>query len=92
MRKWITVLIVGIILALGPLWGLAGTVFGMIMAFDTMRLSGGSDPGALAADVSHALYTTAAGYVAFPIGVALVIVASIKVVKGKQQAETVEAT
>ena len=92
MKKWITVLVVGIILALGPLWGLAGTVFGMIMAFDTMRLSGGSDPGALAADVSHALHTTAAGYVASPIGVALVIVASIKVAKGKQQAETVEAT
>ena len=85
-------MIVGIILALGPLWGLAGTVFGMIMAFDTMRLSGGSDPGALAADVSHALYTTAAGYVAFPIGIALVTVATIKVVKARQRAETVEAT
>jgi biopolymer transport protein ExbB/TolQ len=92
MKKWITVLIVGIILALGPLWGLAGTVFRMIMAFDTMGLSGGSDPGALAADISHALHTTVAGYVAFPIGIALVTVATIKVVKARQRAETVEAT
>lgn len=92
MKNWISLLIVGTILALGPLWGVVGTVFGMVMAFDTMGLSGGSDPGALAAGISHALRTTALGFVAFPIGVALVILASIKVVKGKQQGETVEAT
>lgn len=46
-----------------PMIGLFGTVAGMIMAFDTMGLSGGSDPGALAGNISLALMTTAGGLV-----------------------------
>ncbi len=46
-----------------PMIGLFGTVAGMILAFDTMGLSGGSDPGALAANISLALMTTAGGLV-----------------------------
>lgn len=43
--------------------GLFGTVAGMVMAFDTMGLSGGSDAGALAGNISLALITTAGGLV-----------------------------
>jgi len=46
-----------------PMLGLFGTVAGMVMAFDTMGLSGGSDPGALAGNISLALITTAGGLV-----------------------------
>ena len=46
-----------------PMIGLFGTVAGMILAFDTMGLSGGSDPGALAGNISLALMTTAGGLV-----------------------------
>jgi biopolymer transport protein ExbB len=46
-----------------PMLGLFGTVAGMVMAFDTMGLSGGSDPGALARNISIALMTTAGGLV-----------------------------
>lgn len=46
-----------------PMLGLFGTVAGMVLAFDTMGLSGGSDPGALAANISLALMTTAGGLV-----------------------------
>ncbi len=46
-----------------PMLGLFGTVAGMVMAFDTMGLSGGSDPGALAKNISIALMTTAGGLV-----------------------------
>ena len=46
-----------------PMIGLFGTVAGMIMAFDTMGISGGSDPAALAKDISLALMTTAGGLV-----------------------------
>mgnify|MGYP003640795296 CR=1 FL=1 len=46
-----------------PMIGLFGTVAGMIMAFDTMGLSGGADPGALAGNISIALMTTAGGLV-----------------------------
>lgn len=46
-----------------PMIGLFGTVAGMILAFDTMGLSGGSDPGELAGNISLALMTTAGGLV-----------------------------
>lgn len=46
-----------------PMIGLFGTVAGMIMAFDTMGLAGGSDPSKLAGDISLALMTTAGGLV-----------------------------
>ena len=91
MKKWITVLVVGIILALGPLWGLAGTISAMISMNGRIK-SEEADVRALSKDISLALDTTVAGFVAFPIGVALVIAATIKVVKGTQQAEKVEAT
>mgnify|MGYP001796427868 CR=1 FL=1 len=44
-----------------PMIGLFGTVAGMILAFDTMGLSGGSDPSQLAGNISLALMTTAGG-------------------------------
>lgn len=46
-----------------PMLGLFGTVAGMVLAFDTMGLSGGSDPGELAKNISLALMTTAGGLV-----------------------------
>lgn len=46
-----------------PMIGLFGTVAGMIMAFDTMGLSGGADPSQLAGNISIALMTTAGGLV-----------------------------
>ncbi|MEX2578323.1 MAG: MotA/TolQ/ExbB proton channel family protein [Verrucomicrobiales bacterium] len=46
-----------------PMIGLFGTVAGMIMAFDTMGLSGGANPTELAGNISLALMTTAGGLV-----------------------------
>jgi len=46
-----------------PMIGLFGTVAGMILAFDTMGLSGGADPSQLAGNISIALMTTAGGLV-----------------------------
>lgn len=46
-----------------PMIGLFGTVAGMIMAFDTMGLSGGANPNELASNISLALMTTAGGLV-----------------------------
>lgn len=43
--------------------GLFGTVAGMVLAFDSMGLSGGADPSALASNISLALITTAGGLV-----------------------------
>ncbi len=44
-----------------PLFGMAGTVLGMITAFDVMAGAGGIDAGLVAGGISEALITTAAG-------------------------------
>merc|ERR1711964_661524 len=49
------------IAVVSPLFGLLGTVTGMINAFTTIALEGTGDPQALAGGISQALLTTAAG-------------------------------
>ena len=60
--KLIIWLVVGIILALGAIWGMLGTVVGMVLAFGHLG-EAESQPEVLANDISVALYTTAAGWV-----------------------------
>ena len=84
MKKWIAMLIVGVLLVLGPVWGLVGTVLGMTQAFGRLA-QGAPQPEDLASDISLSLYSTAAGYIVWPIGVVLVVVAAIKISKCKKQ-------
>ena len=49
------------IAVVSPLFGLLGTVTGMINAFTTIALEGTGDPQELAGGISQALLTTAAG-------------------------------
>jgi biopolymer transport protein ExbB len=51
----------GTIAAISPLLGLLGTVIGMIKVFAVITTEGVGDPGILAAGISEALITTAAG-------------------------------
>ena len=54
-----------------PLLGFFGTVSGMIQSFDALAEQGLSNPGAVAAGISEALITTAAGLlVAIPVQLA----------------------
>ena len=54
-----------------PLLGMAGTVTGMIQSFNAMAEAGGLDAGGVAAGISEALITTAAGLlIAIPAVVA----------------------
>lgn len=78
--KLILWLVAGIILALGPIWGVIGTVVGMILAFGNL---GQPQPQAeaLASNISLALYATAAGWIACPIGIVITIVSAIKLGK-----------
>jgi len=46
---------------LGPLFGLVGTVYGMILSFAELGKGGTPNPGELAAGISHALYVTLLG-------------------------------
>jgi biopolymer transport protein ExbB len=52
---------------LSPMLGFLGTVTGMIKSFSTLAQAGLSNPGAVAAGISEALITTAAGlFIAIP--------------------------
>ena len=55
--------IVGTIAVIAPFVGLAGTVLGIIRAFQDIALKGNSTPAVVAAGVSEALITTFAGLV-----------------------------
>ena len=61
-------MILATVVTVGPLLGFLGTVTGMINSFDALAAQGLSNPGAVAAGISEALITTAAGLiVALPI-------------------------
>ncbi|MFW2330880.1 MAG: MotA/TolQ/ExbB proton channel family protein [Nitrospinota bacterium] len=53
----------GALANLTPMLGLLGTVIGMIKAFDVISLAGTGNPGIVAAGISEALITTAAGLI-----------------------------
>ena len=52
------------LVAVAPLFGLLGTVTGMVSVFDVMSISGSSDAQAMSAGVSRATIPTMAGMVA----------------------------
>lgn len=56
-----TISYLSVIGQLGPLIGLVGTVFGMILAFMTLKSSTKIEPSRLAGDISHALVVTLLG-------------------------------
>ena len=49
--------------AVAPLLGLLGTVTGIIKTFDAIKIYGDTHPGLMAAGISEALVTTAAGLI-----------------------------
>ena len=57
------------LVALAPLFGLLGTVTGMIVVFDVMAYTGGGDAKAMAGGVSKATIPTMSGMVAALSGV-----------------------
>ena len=59
LNKYVSVL--GTVASISPLLGLLGTVSGMIKTFNVISYYGVGNPGTLAAGISEALLTTAAG-------------------------------
>ncbi len=72
-NKGKTLALIGLWLQLGPVFGLVGTVVGMLRAFSTMGVDG-SDPKELAAGISTALITTAVGAVVALVGIFLIAI------------------
>jgi hypothetical protein len=85
-KKLICWLGAGIVLAAGPVWGVIGTVIGMVLAFVNLAQSQ-PQPEGLADNIRFVLYATMAGWVACPIGIVIVIVAVIKLGQNKQSVE-----
>lgn len=70
--------VTGAILQLGPVFGIIGTVIGMLSAFHTIGQEGEAKPEALASDISFALITTAIGLSIGIIGLILMLTALFK--------------
>jgi MotA/TolQ/ExbB proton channel family len=66
-------IVLGAILALGPLWGMVGAAFGMDHTFTVLGESGVSDPRALSSSISAILFVETLALVACPVGIALCI-------------------
>lgn len=74
-NRWMKLMIgSAVMIAIPPLFGLRGTVLGMVRAFDTMGQSGGADPEELAEKISLALMTTAGGLAVSAVFLLLFIV------------------
>ena len=65
----------GVVLQLGTVVGLIGTIIGMVRAFGRLAESETAQTAALANDISIALYTTAAGSVVALVGIIMILVA-----------------
>jgi len=78
-RLPLVLLILGLVICLGaPLVGMAGTVFSMIGAFNTLGANGINDPHALAGHIGTVLTCTMVGLiVSATIGVPLILVALV---------------
>ena len=80
MKRKITVtgIVIGAILALGPVWGLLATVVGMQRAFSVLAGSGISDPLALSSSSGAVLSFQYIGFMMCPVGIALCIFCTIR--------------
>lgn len=73
----IWLLVIGVFLALAPLWGMLGTVVAMVNTFNAMQVSSSPPPEELAKNVSIAMSTTAAGVAVCPIGILILVLYAI---------------
>lgn len=67
--------ITGVVFLFGPMFGLIGTIIGMISAFQTMEEGVEGNAEKLAADMHFALITTAIGLIVALVGWVLIFVA-----------------
>jgi biopolymer transport protein ExbB len=81
--------IIGTTAVIAPFVGLFGTVLGVIHAFDDIALKGNSSPAVVAAGVSEALVTTAAGL--FVAVTAVIFFNYFKVQEKRQAREMLDA-
>ncbi len=86
MKKFLLILgtVIGVLLALGPLWGMLGMMLGMNHAFGVLASNDISDPRALSAAIGQTLIASALGLAACPIGLALAATCVFYLVRGRK--------
>ena len=80
-KLFITGIVFGGFLTLSPVWGLLGTVLGMMRTFHDLGENGVADPKALSNHVGTVLMSSAVGFVLFPVGLAILITFIVLYVK-----------
>jgi len=81
----VTGIVGGVILALGPLWGMLAVSIGMMGAFQTLADSGISDPHALSGHINMQLVGLSTGLIACPVGIILLTGCIVALVLDKRQ-------
>lgn len=79
--------VITILAAVSPLFGLLGTVTGMIETFDVITFFGTGNPRAMAAGISEALVTTQTGLLAAIPGMFMAVYLSRKAKRAKDSAQ-----
>jgi hypothetical protein len=74
----ITGIVIGAILAMAPIWGMAVVAFCMNSAMDVLGQSGISDPGALSSRIGTIFIVQTLGLIACPVGLAVCIFSVFK--------------
>lgn len=90
-KKPIALLMVGLFFCLGPVFGMAGTVLGMIRAFETLGGNAEADADTLASHVNVALASTIIGWALTPMGALFVVLATAWIVKLHKRANQAPA-
>jgi len=70
-------MVVGSLLALGPVVGLLGMMFGMTNAYHTLGQSGVSDPRALAQNIGTAMMFGVSGLFLLPFGLVVLVLSVV---------------
>jgi len=77
-------MVAGGLLTLGPVWGLLGTVFGMMHAFSTLNNNGIADPTTLSNHIGTTLMSTTMGILMFPVGVTMLVISVLLYLKAQK--------
>ena len=88
-RRWKTVFWISLVgVVLPPIAGFLGTLAGMVAAFDTMGLVGGSDPEELAQNISFALFSVVGGLAVSLLSLPIFVTSIVALyrLKGRQSA------
>jgi len=80
-KKPIILIVFGSFFTLGPVWGLLGTIVGMVQSFQAIDQNGTTNPEALSSNIGFALQKTVIGIMMLPIGLILLTLGIIWLIK-----------